>query len=133
MAAIRALPPTEQGKEGGAVYQVEVDADQSTWITVYQGEVGVTPPSKPSWGSPRQISGPPRQVDLATWNRLVDEILLQERQRMLVKADGSTEQESISEKEEAEDDWVQWNRERDRALGLTPGEVKEGKGVRSKE
>lgn len=132
VAAIRALPPAEQGKDRGVIYQVVVDENQSTQVMVYQGQVGVAPPSRPSRGETQPTRGPPQQVDLATWNRLVDEILLRERQRMLVKADGSIERGVLPAKMEVEDDWVQWNRERDRVLGLAPGGAAE-QGVRSTE
>ena len=139
VAAIRAFPPMEAAEQDSeAVYEVVVNEDQSVQITVYQGQVEVAPPTRPSKEtversrertdrSTERAWGSPQQVDRATWNRLVDEILLRERQRMLVKADGSTEQDSISEK--AEDEWLQWNRERDRVLELAPGGVQRSKGA----
>lgn len=107
----------------GTAYRM--DADSTTRVGVYQGNVDVGPtdslrnviqqqPRPP--GPPQQVPGPtqvpgPYQVSLEQWVRLV------QGNQLEVRRDGRYAVTPINTAAEQNVDWIQWNLQRDRLLG----------------
>jgi len=107
----------------GTTYRM--DADSTTRVAVYQGNVDVGPtdalrniiqqqPRQP--GPPQQVPGPtqvpgPYQVSLEQWVRII------EGQQLEVRRDGKYAVTPINATAEQNVDWIQWNLQRDRLLG----------------
>jgi len=107
----------------GTAYRM--DADSTTRVAVYQGNVDVGPtdslrsviqrqPRPP--GPPQQVPGPtqvpgPYQVSLEQWVRLV------QGNQLEVRRDGRYAVTPINTVAEQNVDWIQWNLQRDRLLG----------------
>ncbi len=117
--------PTAVCSVRGTIYRI--DADSSTKVLVYDGSVDVGPLSfaeddstqqKPRQQQqplrkPTQISGPtqvpgPFEVSLEDWVRIVA------GQQIEVRADGKYHKSKINNNVDAEDEWVKWNKSRDR-------------------
>jgi len=118
--------PTAVAAIRGTVFRLDVAPDSTTTVWVYKGQVGVRPPPKPPWARPgprREVEGPKEipppvhEVGVETWRKIVAEILVRERERMTVRRDGSAEKRPFVPEKEVEE-WVKWNRERDRILGI---------------
>jgi len=116
--------PTAVAAVRGTVFRLSVFEDSTTTVWVYKGRVGVRPPPKPPWTRPgprREVEGPKEipppvhEVGVERWRKIVAEILVREREMMTVRRDGSA---PFSPEEEVEE-WVRWNRERDKILGLS--------------
>jgi hypothetical protein len=103
---------------------VRMDADSTTRVAVYQGNVDVGPTDslrsviqqerRP--GPPQQVPGPtqvpgPFQVSLEQWVRLV------QGNQLEVRRDGRYAVTPINTLAERQVDWIQWNLQRDRLLG----------------
>lgn len=113
--------PTAVCAVRGTIYRME--ADSTTRVAVYDGQVDVGPTQdlrqqlqqqRPP-GAPVQVPGPtqvpgPFQVSLEQWVRLV------EGYQMEVRNNGRYAKTKIDSTAEAQVDWVQWNKERDRLL-----------------
>ena len=110
----------------GTIYRVDADKDHSTQVRVYEGEVSVEPagslggvksaPGKHSIGRPGQIQPPqqiqpPKEVSVEKWMEII-----KAQQQITVKADGSFETETFDIDADADLDWVEWNKRRDRML-----------------
>jgi hypothetical protein len=99
----------------GTVFNAEVGSDSSTTTAVYEGEVevGWKPGAVkgPVW-PPRPVEGP-KQITMKEWFEIV-----KAQQKISVKPDGTYSKSDFDPaKEEADNEWVKWNKERDRALG----------------
>lgn len=116
----RVKGPTAVCAVRGTIYRV--NADSSTHVMVYDGEVEVGPRSdipqkesaKPKSLQPYQVPGPteippPYEVTLDEWVRIVAGFQIQ------VRPDGKYAKSRIAASDEKLD-WVQWNRKRDNAL-----------------
>ncbi len=104
---------------------VRMEADSTTRVAVYQGNVDVGPTDslrsviqqqerRP--GPPQQVPGPtqvpgPFQVSLEQWVRLV------QGNQLEVRRDGRYAVTPINTAAERQVDWIQWNLQRDRLLG----------------
>lgn len=119
--------PTAVAAVRGTVFRLSVFEDSTTTVWVYKGQVGVRPPPKPPWTrpgprreveGPREVPPPVHEVGVERWRKIVAEILVREREMMTVRRDGSAEKRPFSPEEEVEE-WVRWNRERDKILGLS--------------
>jgi hypothetical protein len=113
----------------GTIYRVDVAPDSSTQLRVYDGEVEVSP-YKPSMGMqegapggeprpigpPRDVSGPttvagPHDVSEQEWLEIV-----KAQQQIVVRPDGSFQKSEFNAEQDAQSDWVQWNKKRDEML-----------------
>ncbi|MFZ0389871.1 MAG: FecR domain-containing protein [Calditrichia bacterium] len=118
----------------GTIYRVDVDPDSSTRLRVYEGNVEVAPQAAASQmapgqqqptkqgeaprqiGPPRDVPGPddvagPRDVSEETWLEIV-----KAQQQIVVRPDGSYQKSSFDPEQDAQSDWVKWNKERDELL-----------------
>lgn len=107
----------------GTTYRME--ADSTTRVAVYQGNVEVGPTDslrsviqrqgRPP-GPPQQVPGPtqipgPFEISLEQWVRLV------QGNQLEVRRDGKYAVTPINTVAEQQVDWIQWNLQRDRLLG----------------
>ncbi|MDZ7268042.1 MAG: FecR family protein [candidate division KSB1 bacterium] len=112
--------PTAVCAVRGTIYRLE--ADSTTRVAVYDGQVEVGPSAnlrqrlqqqpRPV-GPPRQVPGPteipgPYEVSFDRWIRLVAGFQIE------IRPNGRYAKASIDTTAEAGNDWVQWNRQRDR-------------------
>jgi hypothetical protein len=117
--------PTAVCSVRGTIYRI--DADSSTKVLVYDGSVDVGPLSfadddstkqqlqqqQPLLRKPTQIPGPsqvpgPFEVSLEDWVRIVA------GQQIEVRADGKYHKSKIDNNVDADDEWVKWNKTRDK-------------------
>ena len=113
--------PTAVCAVRGTIYRV--DADSSTKVLVYQGEVEVAPlwvaqgdtsqikqkiPSQQlhEIPGPREVSGP-FEVTLDQWIKIIAGFKIE------IRPDGKFYKSKINEKEEQDNAWVRWNKSRD--------------------
>ena len=108
----------------GTVYRMNVNDDQSALVRVYDGEVAVSGATKPMdkgeqiFGQkPTRIEGPkpvpgPHKITMEEWV-----VLLRSMQQVSIRADGTAEKPREFTVQEDRDEWVDWNRERDQAVG----------------
>ncbi|NUM74941.1 FecR domain-containing protein [candidate division KSB1 bacterium] len=114
--------PTAVCAVRGTVYRME--ADSTTRIAVYDGQVDIGPASglrqrlqqqsRPV-GPPTQVPGPteipgPYEVSLDQWVRLVAGFQIE------IRENGRYAKSSIDPNREAGVDWIQWNLQRDREI-----------------
>jgi len=112
--------PTAVCAVRGTIYRM--DADSTTRVAVYDGQVDVGPADSllkklrqrvPQPGPPREVPGPtevpgPFEVSLEQWVRLVQGYQIE------IRADGKYARSKIDEERERDNEWIQWNRGRDR-------------------
>ncbi len=105
----------------GTIYRI--DADSSTRVKVYQGQVDVGPlssakkdtaaiPQPQIYQPPIPIPGPtqvpgPSEVTLDHWVQIVA------GQQIEVRANGKYRKSNFDPKQDQQDDWVKWNQQRD--------------------
>lgn len=104
----------------GTVYRMDVETDQSALVKVYEGEVNVSAPRKatpmPDYaaGAPKPVAGPttvagPKPVTMDEWVYIVKSM-----QKIQINSDGKTQPPGAFNESEDLDDWVKWNKKRDR-------------------
>lgn len=105
----------------GTIYRMDVEADQSALVKVYDGEVSVAgvskkqQPSAPAVGPPKPVAGPsviegPKPVSMEKWVYIVKSM-----QKIQITAGGQArEPEEFTEASELTDEWAQWNKLRDK-------------------
>jgi hypothetical protein len=107
----------------GTVYRMNVEQDTSALVRVYDGEVEVKgggkaiEPTTAPMGPPTKIAGPkpvpgPRKVTMEEWT-----VIIKAMQQVRIGADGTPEKPRDFTEDEDRDEWVDWNRERDREIG----------------
>lgn len=107
----------------GTVYRLDVESDQSALVKVYDGEVAVAGvPQKqqvaaPAFGPPKPVSGPtavpgPKSVSMEQWVYIVKSM-----QQIQITSDGQAQEPKDFKEAEDVDDWVKWNKQRDKAYG----------------
>ena len=114
--------PTVLAAVRGTVFRIDVPDINNTLLRVYEGEVEVTPNLAPPPGpggmreveAPREIA-PPREVSAQQWM----EIVSANQQLSFTRGERPVVTEFDPE-EDAQLDWVQWNRERDEGLDRPP-------------
>jgi ferric-dicitrate binding protein FerR (iron transport regulator) len=105
----------------GTIYRVNVEGDQSALVKVYDGEVSVAgvsrkqQPAVSTVGPPKPVSGPtaiegPKPVSMEQWVYIVKSM-----QQISITSDGQArEPEDFAESSEDMDNWVMWNKIRDK-------------------
>jgi hypothetical protein len=104
----------------GTIYRMNVEGDKSALVKVYEGEVSVAVPVnklelKPSiTGTPKSVPGPTaiaglKPVSMNEWIYIIKSM-----QQITIKADGNAEEPKEFTAEEDLDDWVVWNKARDK-------------------
>jgi hypothetical protein len=109
----------------GTVYQVNVGEDKSALVKVYDGEVYVANPPRDAAQSadkaamphavpgPHEVPPPMHEVSMEEWTVIVTAM-----QQISISPQGvASKPEAIDPKADA-DDWVKWNRERDKQIPL---------------
>jgi hypothetical protein len=103
----------------GTIYRMDVEADKSALVKVYDGEVSVAGVKSPQQlsptvsGAPQPVSGPeviagPKPVSLEEWVYIVKSM-----QQISIKSDGKAEEPKDFTEDEDRDAWVDWNKARD--------------------
>lgn len=108
----------------GTIYRMDANEDSTTQVRVYEGSVGVSPPTTPMGaqqttprvGKPQQVQGPvqvqgPREVSMHEWFEIV-----KAQQQIFIKPDGSYQKSDFNLVDDAKSAWVKWNLERDKLL-----------------
>ena len=104
----------------GTVYRMDVENDQSAQVKVYEGEVNVAAASGAlqaavmTVGPPKPVAGPtpvagPKPVSMVEWGYIVKSM-----QQIQISADGKADAPKAFTESEDMDDWVRWNKKRDR-------------------
>jgi hypothetical protein len=109
----------------GTVYRVNVEADNSAMVKVYDGTVAVAgvpkEAAKPSgqFTAPVQVPGPQpvpppyHEVSMEEWT-----VIVRAMQQMTVSPEGVASKPQDFTPQQDMDDWVQWNQERDKQLSF---------------
>jgi hypothetical protein len=101
--------PTAVLSVRGTTYDLVAAEDQSTEVSVYEGQVGVAPPPVEEGAAHEEVAWPV-EVTQAEW----EEIILGKLQRLRIGPDGQPEKTASIAVDEVQDEWTRWNMDRDR-------------------
>lgn len=105
----------------GTIYRMDVETDQSAVVKVYDGEVSVAgvsrtqqPQPPTTLGPPQPVAGPsviegPKPVSMEQWVYIVRSM-----QQVQITSDGRALKPRDFTEEEDMDDWVKWNKQKDK-------------------
>ena len=105
----------------GTVYRMDVAQDKSTDLKVYDGEGAVSRVpiekgeiKKPGVEKPTEIAGPrevegPKEVSMEEWI-----VIVRAQMEIHIAPDGKYKMKKFDLVEDAKDEWVAWNKERDK-------------------
>ncbi len=109
----------------GTVYRVNVDADNSAMVKVYDGSVNVTgvPKEQPKTSGqvtapvpvsgPQEVPPPYHEVSMEEWT-----VIVKSMQQITISPQGVASKPQDFTPQQDMDDWVKWNQERDKQLDL---------------
>lgn len=110
----------------GTVYRVNVAEDKSAVVKVYDGSVYVANPPRdaatPSGAvqqpvqvpGPHQVPPPYHEITMDEWH-----VIVKSFQQVTISPQGvASEPQDFNAQEDAADDWVKWNQERDKDLAF---------------
>ncbi len=110
----------------GTVYRVNVDEDKSAMVKVYDGSVYVANPPREATtpagalqqpvqvSGPHQVSPPYHEVTMDEWH-----VIVQSFQQITISPQGvASKPQDFNAQEDAAEDWVKWNQERDKDLAF---------------
>lgn len=108
----------------GTVYRVNVEEDKSALVKVYDGSVYVANPPKDESGKPpREVSAPvpvpgPHEVPPPYHEVTLEEwyVIVKSFQQVTISPDGVASQPQDFDPQADADEWVKWNRERDKQV-----------------
>jgi hypothetical protein len=103
----------------GTIYRMDVEADKSALVKVYDGEVSVAGVKSSQQlsptvsGAPQPVSGPkviagPKPVSMEEWVYIVKSM-----QQININSDGKAEEPKDFTEDEDRNAWVDWNKARD--------------------
>ncbi len=110
--------PTAVAAVRGTIYNMSYnESDTTSTVAVHEGKVDVVPAKKKSkesgvpqgWGAPKEV-GPPKVVSLDEW------ITILANQKVTIGWSGWYERADFDPEEEAKDEWVKFNLDRDAEL-----------------
>lgn len=108
----------------GTVFRIDMLPDTSTRIRVYTGELSVKnepliqqQKEKGKLEKPHQVPGPhkvegPKEVTMEEWF-----VIVKAQQELWISKTGKHEVKDFSMQEDTLDEWVKWNRQRDKKMG----------------
>lgn len=107
----------------GTIYRMDVKKDQTTIVKVYTGNIYVIPPPKEIPKPYHDVKGPhkipkpytevpkPREVTIKEW-----EYIVKSMQQIVIKPDGKAQKPVKFDPVKDLDDWIRWNKARDKLL-----------------
>ena len=116
----RVTTPVATAAVRGTIFRVDAAEDSSSTVALYDGKVDVgpadtskikAPAAAGGWGPPVQVPGP-YEVSMETW------IHLDPGKEINVRWGGKFATKDIDKQKDAQNKWIEFNRKRDKELGI---------------